>query len=577
VTVRGGASPSTDLPRGYWRWEPADEQLLLERAKARATRQSRASSGAHRPASTIAFVCSRTRQPEGSAKNQGTVAADQLRLFIERIERLEEEKKGIADDIRDVYAEAKANGYDPKIMRLMIRLRKMETHTRQEQVAVAETFGDVRDKLAELEPESVDCVVTSPPYWGLRDYGVDGQIGMEPTLGEHLSVMVEVFDLVRRAMKPEATLWLNYGDCYATKPNGRSAEATKAAGNDDRTFRDKPFSTVGPIYGHLDREYEKTPRAGVECRTWATWARSQGPRVVGVGMLKPKDLCMIPNRLAIALQDAGWWVRSEIVWGKPNPMPDSSGRYRPSTAHEKIWLLSKSAKCFYDSEAVRMPAARITIERWSQDVEGAWQRPRECWRQDERHDESRRRASLRQAHWREPRGLRRPSESIGHQAAHGRARCRAHSRRRPLAPQLRARPVADHHARSVVDRHRRVQRGAFRDLPARAGDAVHPRRLSRRRHGARPVLRRRHHRPRRRSPGRNCIGIELNPEYAEIARAYGILAEVSRLAALYAYASLPIAELSELRHRLGMLTTCASGLEGFAFRLAYPGGTNEGG
>jgi DNA modification methylase len=211
-------------------------------------------------------------------------------------------------------------------------------------------IGDVRERLAELAPDSVDCVVTSPPYWGLRDYGVDGQLGMEPTLGEHLSVMVEVFDLVRRAMKPEATLWLNYGDCYATKPNGRSAAATKAAGNDDRTFRDKPFSTVGPIYGHLDREYEKTPRAGV-------------------GMLKPKDLCMIPNRLAIALLDAGWWVRSEIVWGKPNPMPDSSGRYRPSTAHEKLFLLSKSAKCFYDSEVVRMPAAEASVARWAQNID----------------------------------------------------------------------------------------------------------------------------------------------------------------------------------------------------------------
>ena len=189
-------------------------------------------------------------------------------------------------------------------------------------------IGDVRDKLRELEPDSVDCVVTSPPYWGLRDYGVDGQIGMEPTLGEHLAVMVEVLDLVRRAMKPEATLWLNYGDCYATKPNGRSAADTKAAGTDDRTFRDKPFSTVG-------------------------------------GVLKPKDLCMVPNRLAIALQEAGWWVRSEIVWGKPNPMPDSSGRYRPSTAHEKIWLLSKSANCFYGSEAVRMPA-QSGLDDWKQ-------------------------------------------------------------------------------------------------------------------------------------------------------------------------------------------------------------------
>ncbi|MFG1255894.1 site-specific DNA-methyltransferase [Xanthobacter flavus] len=169
--------------------------------------------------------------------------------------------------------------------------------------------GDVRAMLAQMPPDSVDCVVTSPPYWGLRDYGVEGQIGLEATLGEHLAVMVEVFALVRRVLKPTGTLWINYGDCYATAPNGRSAADTKAAGTDDRTFRDKPFSTVGPVAG---------------------------------GYLKPKDLCMVPNRLAIALQDDGWWVRSEIVWGKTNPMPDSSGAYRPSTAHEKIFLLTKS-------------------------------------------------------------------------------------------------------------------------------------------------------------------------------------------------------------------------------------------
>lgn len=241
--------------------------------------------------------------------------------------------------------------------------RSSAEHSLAARMSVRILIGDIRARLADIAPESVDCVVTSPPYWGLRDYGVDGQIGMESTLGEHLSVMVEVFDLVRRAMKPEATLWLNYGDCYATKPNGRSAEATKAAGNDDRTFRDKPFSTVGPIF---DVDHKDGGSRGTNKGNGATVPG----RICAGGNLKPKDLCMIPNRLAIALQDAGWWVRSEIVWGKPNPMPDSSGRYRPSTAHEKIWLLSKSAKCFYDSEAVRMPAAEASVQRWSQDVEG---------------------------------------------------------------------------------------------------------------------------------------------------------------------------------------------------------------
>ena len=166
--------------------------------------------------------------------------------------------------------------------------------------------GDCLDVLRAMEPDSVDCVVTSPPYWGLRDYGVEGQLGLERSLGEHLDVMVGVFEAVKRVLKPTGTCWVNYGDCYATAPNGRSAADTKAGGTDDRTFRDKPFSTIQ-------------------------------------GTLKAKDLCMVPNRLAIALQDVGWWVRSEIIWAKPNPMPDSSGAYRPSTAHEKIFMLTKSA------------------------------------------------------------------------------------------------------------------------------------------------------------------------------------------------------------------------------------------
>lgn len=191
-------------------------------------------------------------------------------------------------------------------------------------------LGDVREQLRLLPADSFDCVVTSPPYWGLRDYGVDGQIGLEATLAEHLAVMVDVFEEVRRVLKPTGTVWLNYGDCYATTPNGRSAADTKAAGNDDRTFRDKPFSTIG-------------------------------------GVLKAKDLCMIPNRLAIALQEAGWYVRSEIIWHKPNPMPESI-KDRPATSHEKLFLLTKSERYFYDPEAVRQPVTGGTHSRIAQNV-----------------------------------------------------------------------------------------------------------------------------------------------------------------------------------------------------------------
>lgn len=179
--------------------------------------------------------------------------------------------------------------------------------------------GDALEHLRRLPSDSVHCVVTSPPYWGLRDYGVDGQMGLEPTLGQHLDAMVSLFREVRRVLRADGTCWVNYGDCYATSPNGRSAAATKAAGTDNRTFRDKPFSTIDPSIG-----------------------------------LKPKDLCMIPNRLAIALQEDGWWVRSEIIWAKPNPMPETV-RDRPAQAHEKVFLLTRSARYWYDVEAVKEP------------------------------------------------------------------------------------------------------------------------------------------------------------------------------------------------------------------------------
>lgn len=211
--------------------------------------------------------------------------------------------------------------------------------------------GDVLDQLRKLPSNSVDCVVTSPPYWGLRDYGVEGQIGLERTLGEHLDVMVVVFREVRRVLKSHGTVWVNYGDCYAATPNGKSAAEYKADGSDDRTFRDKPFSTVGPVY---DPDYS-APRGKFGSGDRQSHVESGG-RVVAGGYMKPKDLCMIPNRLAIALQDDGWWVRSEIIWNKTNPKPESIID-RPAAVHEKIWLLTKSETYFFNPEALKEPVS----------------------------------------------------------------------------------------------------------------------------------------------------------------------------------------------------------------------------
>ena len=174
--------------------------------------------------------------------------------------------------------------------------------------------GDVFDKLKELDNNSIDCVVTSPPYWGLRDYGVPGQLGLEPTYQEHIQNIVELFRAMKPKLKDSATVWLNYGDSYAGTVNGTKAKDIK---NDDRGFVDKPFGTIQ-------------------------------------GSLKPKDLVMIPNRIAIALQDDGWWIRSEIIWHKPNPMPEST-KDRPTSAHEKIWLITKNKKYYYDADAIREP------------------------------------------------------------------------------------------------------------------------------------------------------------------------------------------------------------------------------
>jgi site-specific DNA-methyltransferase (adenine-specific) len=181
--------------------------------------------------------------------------------------------------------------------------------------------GDVRDQLRAMPAESVHCIVTSPPYWGLRDYGVDGQIGLEATPAEFITTMVDVFEELRRVLRPDGTCWVNMGDSYASKPNG----------------------PVG-AGGHT----AAAPHVAV--RT----AQARRSSSIPVGF-KHKDLCMMPHRLAIALQDAGWWVRQDIVWSKPNPMPESV-RDRCAKSHEYIFLLAKSAKYYFNGAAIKEPA-----------------------------------------------------------------------------------------------------------------------------------------------------------------------------------------------------------------------------
>jgi DNA modification methylase len=179
--------------------------------------------------------------------------------------------------------------------------------------------GDVLEKLRELPDGCVQTVVTSPPYWNLRDYGMPGQIGLEPTIGEYVERIVAVFREIRRVLRDDGTMWLNLGDSYAREGG------TQGGGNRELM--------------HLEgtqRRMTKIP--------------------AGSG-LKPKDLIGQPWRVAFALQADGWYLRSEIIWHKPNPMPESVTD-RPTKSHEQIFLLSKSERYFFDNEAVRESAVR---------------------------------------------------------------------------------------------------------------------------------------------------------------------------------------------------------------------------
>jgi DNA modification methylase len=192
--------------------------------------------------------------------------------------------------------------------------------------------GDVREVLPTLDAGSVQCVITSPPYWGLRDYGVDNQIGLESTPDAYVQTLVAVFQEVRRVLRDDGTVWLNLGDCYA---GGASTGR-----NDSGRIRDGGGSGAGMTDGSDRTKIEK--RHGI----------------------KPKDLVGIPWRVAFALQADGWYLRSDIIWAKGvsfcpsyagSVMPESCTD-RPTSAYEHVFLLTKSPRYYYDVEAVREQA-----------------------------------------------------------------------------------------------------------------------------------------------------------------------------------------------------------------------------
>ena len=180
--------------------------------------------------------------------------------------------------------------------------------------------------LSRMADKSINCCVTSPPYFGLRDYGHDDQVGLEPTPEEYVQKIVEIFREVRRVLKDDGTLWLNIGDSYAGSGRG-------------------PGKNINGKQHHLEGKHNCLTPEG----------------------LKPKDLIGIPWMVAFALRADGWYLRQDIIWAKPNPMPESV-KDRCTKSHEYIFLLSKSKKYYYDADSIKTPSPESSLKRIDQNI-----------------------------------------------------------------------------------------------------------------------------------------------------------------------------------------------------------------
>jgi len=206
--------------------------------------------------------------------------------------------------------------------------------------------GDCLDKISEIESNSINCCITSPPYYGLRDYGHEGQIGQESTPDEFVNKLVGVFGQVKRVLRNDGTLWLNLGDSYAAQRAGTKMPAETLAGGAGG------YAVNGK--GHRGRGTNDKPN-GMDSGTGRKTGAGPAHRDAGRIGLKHKDLIGIPWRVAFALQTDGWFLRQDIIWHKPNPMPESVTD-RCTKAHEYLFLLSKSERYHFDFEAIQEKA-----------------------------------------------------------------------------------------------------------------------------------------------------------------------------------------------------------------------------
>lgn len=199
-------------------------------------------------------------------------------------------------------------------------------------------LGDSKEILKGMESDSVDCCITSPPYFGLRDYGVDGQVGLEGTPELYVEKLVELFREVRRVLKPEGVCWLNLGDSYASYKDGKAV----------------PDTTRGESMGTA------VAKGDAKNRMSSTFA--------GTG-IKNKDLIGIPWMVAFALRTDGWYLRQEVIWSKPNPMPESV-KDRCTKAHEQVFLLTKSPRYYFNADAIRTPHKEYIVPKNPKVLEG---------------------------------------------------------------------------------------------------------------------------------------------------------------------------------------------------------------